>query len=162
MRPRAILASLPGPLLGWVVRALLVLVAVMAFAIPFVRDLPLLGSVTRPFEAWFDYQCHREAARSFALFGRIMPVCSRCFGIYAGLGLGALVLRPKLDVWPLRIWVAGAAVVMVLDVVTENLGMRPAWGLLRFATGVLLAYPVGAALVVALSERSSSGADAPS
>ena len=77
----------------------------------------------------------------------MLPVCFRCFGIYAGLGLGALVLRPRLGVWPLRIWVGLAALGMILDVASEHWGLRPEWGPLRLATGVLLAYPVGVALV---------------
>jgi uncharacterized membrane protein len=75
-------------------------------------------------------------------------VCVRCFGIYLGLGLGALILRPHLSTWPLRIWVGFAAVVMVLDVWTELLGMRPESAWLRLLTGILLSYPVGSALVL--------------
>ncbi|HMR10708.1 MAG TPA: DUF2085 domain-containing protein [Polyangiaceae bacterium] len=111
------------------------------------QGIPGLSLLGRAFESWFEYQCHREAARSLTIFGQVMPVCSRCFGIYAGLGLGALVMRPRLDVWPLRIWVGFAALVMVLDVATEYLGMRPEWAPLRLATGILLSYPVAGAVV---------------
>ncbi|MBK7583497.1 MAG: DUF2085 domain-containing protein [Myxococcales bacterium] len=141
------LERLPGKTLARLVRAFLLLVGIAPLATPVVADVPVLGRVARLFETWFEFQCHREIGRSFAIFGHTMPVCTRCFGIYLGLGLGALVLRPRLDVWPLRIWVGVAALAMILDVVTENLAMRPPSDWVRFITGALLAYPVGAALV---------------
>lgn len=144
----ALLERLPGKTLGRVVRALLVVIGLGPLATPFLERVPVLGLLATPFLAWFDFQCHRELERSFTLLGQVMPVCARCFGIYAGLGLGAAVLRPRLEVWPLRIWVGFAAVAMVLDVVTENLGMRPPSGWVRFLTGALLAYPVGVAVVL--------------
>lgn len=146
--PKSSLERLPGTTLGRVVRAALVVIGLAPLATPFLEQLPILRYLTLPFTTWFEFQCHRELGRSFEILGHTLPVCSRCFGIYAGLGLGALVLRPRLDVWPLRVWVGAAAVAMILDVVTENLGMRPPSGWVRFLTGTLLAYPVGAALVL--------------
>ena len=141
------LERLPGPALGRAVRAALLVVGLSPWLPPFASRVVGLDWVARLFEAWFEFQCHREAARSLVIFSHVLPVCIRCFGIYTGLGLGALVLRPKLEVWPLRIWVAVAAGLMIVDVVTENLGLRPEWGLVRLGTGLLLAYPVGSALV---------------
>lgn len=132
---------------GRVVRAVLVLIGLSPFFPLLFESLPVLRHVGAAFDAWFQFQCHREAARSLGVYGHLLPVCSRCFGIYAGLGLGAAILRPKLGVWPLRIWVGTAALVMILDVATEGLGMRPESAWLRVITGILLSYPVGAALV---------------
>jgi uncharacterized membrane protein len=42
--------------------------------------------------------CHQRADRSFAPFGRVMPVCGRCAGLYVGSALGlmaAAVMRPR-------------------------------------------------------------------
>jgi len=36
--------------------------------------------------------CHQRPERSFFLFGSQMPVCARCFGIYAGAALAAIAL----------------------------------------------------------------------
>lgn len=138
-----------GVWLGRAVRVLLVVVGIAPIATPFFAQLPGLRWIALPFETWFEFQCHRESGRSFELFGVLMSVCSRCFGIYFGLGLGALVLRPRLEVWPLRIWVGLGAVVMILDVATEGLAMRPPSGWVRVVTGLFLAYPVGTALVLA-------------
>lgn len=134
---------------GGPARIALLLAGVAPLLPGMLRGLPLLHHVADALDGWFAFQCHREAARSLAPFGHVLAVCSRCAGIYLGLGLGALVLRPRLGAWPLRIWVGAAALVMVLDVATEALGMRPEWAALRLLTGVALAYPVAVAVVLA-------------
>ena len=143
------LERLAGKRLERAVRTLLVTLGFSTIVLPFVGRVPVLRHLAWPLETWFAWQCHREVGRTFLLFGQAMPVCSRCFGIYLGLGLGALILRPRLEVWPLRIWVAFGAVAMLLDVATEGLAMRPPSGWVRQATGLVLSYPVGAALVLA-------------
>jgi uncharacterized membrane protein len=153
------LERLPGPALGRAVRVVLVIVGLSPFFPPFLAHVPVLGALARVFEAWFEFQCHREPARSFSVLSHVLPVCSRCFGIYAGLGLGALLARPRLGIWPLRIWVGVAALAMILDVATEHYGLRPESALLRLFTGLLLSYPVGAALV--WSARGESDATDP-
>lgn len=117
---------------------------------PLARGVPGLQVLGLALEEWFRFQCHRDPARSLALWGHLLlPVCSRCLGIYSGLGLGALILYPRLGARGLRIWVGLAAVAMIVDVSSESLGIRPASTLLRLATGIALSYPVGVALVVA-------------
>jgi uncharacterized membrane protein len=142
VKARRVLAAL--------LRALLVAIGLLSLAAEPVARLPVLGALGRAALAWFDFQCHRDPERSPWLLGAPLPVCARCLGIYVGLGLGALLLRPRLSVWPLRIWVGAAVLVMLLDVATEGLAMRPPFELLRLATGLLLAWPVGAAVVLAL------------
>lgn len=139
---------LTGPSFGRVVRFALLFVGVAPFLPLLFEPIPVLRLLGHAVDSWFQFQCHREDLRSFHVLGHALPVCVRCFGIYVGLGLGALVLRPRLSTWPLRIWVGFAAVVMVLDVWTELLGMRPESAWLRLFTGVMLSYPVGAALVL--------------
>jgi uncharacterized membrane protein len=134
---------------GPFVRALLVTIGISPFLPWLLRDVPGLGYIGQAIDAWFSFQCHRDPARSLPWLGGSLPVCSRCFGVYTGLGLGALVVRPRLKVWPLRLWVLGAALLMLADVASEGLRMRPGSTVLRMATGMLLAYPVGAALVCA-------------
>jgi len=131
------------------VRVSLVTVGLFPFIPPLLSHVPILDAVAKLVDEWLAFQCQREAARSLAPFGISMAACARCSGIYIGLGLGALVAKPELAAWPLRIWVGVAALVMLLDVATEALGMRPAWAPLRLLTGIALAYPVSVALVLA-------------
>ncbi len=109
--------------------------------------LPSLALLSRPFDAWFAFQCERDPARTLAGFA----VCVRCYGVYVGLALGALLRRPHLSPFQERVWLAVAALVMGLDVASEVLGMRPAWAPLRFATGLLLGYPVSLGVLLRLA-----------
>ena len=129
------------------VRALLILAGVSPWLPSLLSDVPVLGHLGTLVEAWFGLQCHRDPARALTIGPLALPVCARCFGIYAGLGLGALVLRPRLAPKFVRVWLYGAVVVMLLDVATELLEMRPPSAALRVATGLLLAWPISVALV---------------
>lgn len=40
---------------------------------------------------FFSPICHQDAARSFVLSGKLLPVCQRCFGIYFSFWLVVLV-----------------------------------------------------------------------
>jgi uncharacterized membrane protein len=120
---------------------------ILAFAL---GRAPGLAGIASALDRWFAFQCERDPSRTFHVGGAMLPVCARCLGIYLGLGFGALVLRPRLAVWPLRLWVGGASLLMLVDVVSEYLGLRPAWAILRLLTGLLLAYPVGSSLVWAV------------
>jgi uncharacterized membrane protein len=135
--------------LAHAVRVSLVTVGLFPFIPPLLSHVPVLDAVAKLVDVWLAFQCQRDSARSLAPFGVTMAACARCSGIYFGVGLGALIARPALAAWPLRIWVAVAALVMLLDVATEALGMRPAWAPLRLLTGIALAYPVSVALVLA-------------
>ena len=141
---RFVLASL--------VRGLLVAVGLSPFFVAVAIEWPVLGWLAHGVDSWFAFHCHREAERSLAWMGLSAPVCARCLGIYVGLAAGALILRPVLGVWQLRAWVGLAALVMILDVLTESLDMRPAWAPLRLITGVALAYPVAVSVVRSLGQ----------
>ncbi|HMI92117.1 MAG TPA: DUF2085 domain-containing protein [Polyangiales bacterium] len=143
--------------LGQGLRVVLVVIGSAPFWVPLVERAPGLAWLAHAFDAWFSLHCHRDADRSLAIARLVLPVCVRCSGIYVGLGLGALIARPQLSASYTRLWVGLAALIMVLDVLTELLSMRPEWALLRAFTGVLLGYPVGAALVNgALGETSGA------
>lgn len=135
------------------VRGLLLLVGSSPLWVPLARMVPELGWLTEVFEAWFALQCHLNGQRGLDSFGLGLAVCARCSGIYLGLALGALLVRPRLAPAVVRIWVLSAATLMLLDVSSEALGLRPscAWG--RLATGLLLAFPVAIVSVQAASER---------
>jgi uncharacterized membrane protein len=139
----------------------------MLMLLPALGVLPLLPVVSAAlptltlFEGvastWFNLHCHRDPARTLQLFGVPLAACARCSGIYFGLGLGALLRRPSLTPGQLRLWVLGAALLMMLDVLVEARGLHGSWAGLRLCSGLLLGYPVGAA-VGRWSLRSRAGA----
>ncbi len=127
------------------VRAVLVSLAFLPWLPQALSGMSLLDRPLQLLDGWFALHCHRDAARG--LTG--LAVCVRCYGIYFGLGAGALVVRPRLRPAVYRVWLLVAALALMLDVATELLAMRPAWAPLRFLTGALLGYPVGVSLVLA-------------
>ena len=141
--------SAPQTPLAVAVRVALVLVAVAPFVPPLSAGVPGLEGIGWLLDQWFAYQCHRDPGRSLHLLGTVLPVCMRCLGIYLGLGFGALVLRPRLSVVALRVWVGAAAALMVADVVAYWAGLYGGWAVARLVTGLALSYPVGIALVQA-------------
>jgi uncharacterized membrane protein len=112
--------------------------------------LPGMAPLERAFRPWFDLHCERDPARTLSLLGLPFGVCARCSGIHFGLGLGAAVRRPRLSPGALRGWVLAAAALMVVDVGLERYGWHGPVALLRVLTGLLLAYPVGAALALSV------------
>jgi uncharacterized membrane protein len=110
-----------------------------------------LAGLGRALDAWFSFQCERDPARMLG-FG---AVCARCLGLYVGLGLGALVGRPRLSSPRLELWLAGAVLAMGADVATEALGWRGPSAPVRLATGLALAYPAGVLVVTWLGGGAS-------
>lgn len=125
-------------------------------ALPFI-SWSLSGTAAGEFlERWFRFQCHGRVERSLALAGQMLPVCSRCTGIYVGLAVAALIARPRLSARARRVWLVGAAGLMVTEVVVQDLtGHAPFHGL-RLITGLLLAYPV-ALTVIDAAQATRSG-----
>ena len=143
----------PPRWLAPVLRVALVIVGSAPFWVPPLQHVAGVSWLAQAFDGWFGLHCHREAERTLML-GRIpLAVCVRCTGIYVGLLLGAVIERPRLSPVHVRLWVGVAALIMILDVLTEMLHMRPPWAPLRAFSGLLLAYPVGAALVIAARPR---------
>jgi uncharacterized membrane protein len=131
-------------------RVALVVIGALPWWIPVARaELPL-GGIGRALDALFVPMCHRLPDRSLALFGVLMPVCSRCAGVFAGLAAGAAVARPRL---PVRVWrpiLIVTAALAAADVAAQDLGLHPVWHPVRLATGFLLGYAMAASFVTAL------------
>ena len=86
-------------------------------------------------DAFFAKQCHRLPARM--LPGFAFPVCARCLGIYAGIGLaGALgargTVRFNANVFTLTLFVT------VVERAAEALGTWPSHGAFRAISGAAL------------------------
>ncbi len=110
--------------------------------------VPALTPLERAVQPWFDLHCERDPARTLRLWGVPLGVCARCSGIYFGLGLGALVRRPRLSPAGLRGWVLTAAALMLADVALERYAVHGPTAVLRIVTGLLLSYPVGVGLAL--------------
>lgn len=82
--------------------------------------------------------CHGLEHRSFFIDGAAMPICARCTGIWGGMAAAsALVLagagrRPRINL-PIALIAVGP---LVVDGVTQALGLRESFNLLRVATGL--------------------------
>ena len=85
----------------------------------------------------FTPVCHLKPERTLALAGVLMPLCSRCAGIFAGFVTAGLLPEPRFRVLACLGYGFLASVLMVVDVVTQDLGMHPVWHPMRLATGVV-------------------------
>jgi uncharacterized membrane protein len=125
---------------------------------------PLATSAARP-EGWFLYQafepfCHQQGERSWHVQGYPLAVCARCFGLYIGLLLAALLgLRLEVRTIAIALTLVGAswgAEFTALAAVPDPI---------RFLTGLALGFSTGAVVLAwaapADGERDGSGAQAP-
>ena len=133
----------------FIVGALPWLVALLAVVLP-APATELLGSP-------FALVCHRRPERSLELLGHLMPVCSRCAGLFGGGALGATLAWPRLELRPARRALALAALLLILDVVTQDIGLHPVWHASRIATGGLFGYLAASTLVALIRAESRSG-----
>ena len=101
----------------------------------------------------YGFQCHQRAARAFTFSGQILPICARCTGIYAGLGLSIWVSRPRLRPGSYKAWFLIGAIVIALDVATELVALRPASAWFRAATGAFLSFPIALAILQTLGSH---------
>jgi uncharacterized membrane protein len=129
-------------------RATLVGVAFTTLALlPWITVLLRLHPLTQPasllLERLYGLQCHQRLDRTFAVLGEPLPVCARCSGVYLGLGLAVWVGRPRLRLDALKAWMLAAGLVLVADVASEAVGLRPASALFRAFTGAAFAYGIG-------------------
>jgi uncharacterized membrane protein len=88
--------------------------------------------------------CHQKSERSFAMAGRQMPVCGRCFGLYAAGAVGAVAAllagrRSASDPVARVIILAIAALPTGLSVGLELVGLVQGSNIIRFAS----AFPLG-------------------
>lgn len=135
-----------------IVRGVLVFAAIAPFLPALFQGVPALAGLGRVIEAWFSLQCEREPSRGFPG----VAVCARCLGIYVGLGLGALIARPRLPLGWFQVWIALAALALLADTLTEAHALRPASASLRFFTGAVLAYPIALVIGFALAPATSN------
>ena len=112
---------------------------------PLLRTAKLYELADQIASPW-SMTCHRIPERTLSIFGSLMPMCSRCMGLDTGLGLGLVVGAPYKGPKWLWVWLGVATVLMLIEIQTQEMGLHPIWHSTRALSGMLLAYPVGAAL----------------
>jgi len=106
----------------------------------------------------YGFLCHQMPERSFWILNDPIAVCSRCFGIYSGLFVGAVILPSILGLSNDRpfspLWVVFSLVPISIDWSLTYLGLWENTGLSRFLTGGVLGAACGISLtqsILALS-----------
>lgn len=113
------------------------------------------SSLSKAMRFAFAPLCHQLEARSFTFAGATMCVCTRCFGIYLGLALGAwaafalATLRHKVPLTSMWWWGA-VSLPMFVQWVTGWVSPGMDDPMLRFITGFVFGLFAGASLITAL------------
>lgn len=110
------------------------------------------GSVEETLRRVFASYCHQRPERTLVLLGHTMVVCSRCFGLYLGVVVGAIVPMPRPLVPRARVLLGAALAAAVIDVVTQDLGLHPPFHPVRLATGFLVGLTAAGWMSAALVE----------
>ncbi len=89
---------------------------------------------------WVRFVCHQIPERCFVIFGKRMPICSRCTGVYSGLGIGLLLPFILYGIYSINVSVLLFLLIiglapMALDGFTQFRGLRKSNNHLRFITG---------------------------
>jgi len=81
-----------------------------------------------------DILCHQYSYRSFFINGNQMPICSRCFGVFLGLFIGAIISFKNKSLKPLHFILL---LPIAIDGTGQALGFWISFNLLRLVTGIL-------------------------
>lgn len=138
----------------------LVAAGLSPWALTLLRAYLPLGAFGVAADAVFASMCHRMPERTLVIAGVAMPLCSRCAGVFAGAAAGAIAAWPRLSARGHRTLITAAGAAMLLDVVTQDLGLHPVWHATRLATGFVFGYAVGAAALVLLRRAAGAEGDA--
>lgn len=117
-------------------------------AAPFLPPLLLaagIGELAVALDALFAPFCHRQPERSLFLLGVPMPLCSRCLGLLVGLGAGLAAAWPYAGLRALRLSVSFGLAFLFVELTTQDLGWHPVFHPTRLLSGLLVAFPIGAA-----------------
>lgn len=120
--------------------------------------MPSIGleSVSHKIFGYFGFACHQIADRSFHLAGHQFAVCSRCFGIYAGILVGFLAY----PAWhrisdieaPPRYWLFLSLIPITIDWSLTIFGIWDNNHFTRVMTGGILGFACAVYLMPALVE----------
>lgn len=115
-----------------------------------------ITSVSNPIYKFCSYICHQMADRSLHLAGHPFAVCSRCFGVYAGILLGFVaypIWRDIDNIEPLpRIWLFLSMVPIGIDWALTVFGIWENNHFSRTLTGAILGFACATYIIPALVE----------
>jgi uncharacterized membrane protein len=116
--------------------------------------------VAGPVYLFGSFICHQIAERSFHVDGVQLPVCGRCFGIYAGAAVGlaaSLVVRPRAGRTAgregppyVRLLLVSASIPTLATLVLEWSGLWQPANTVRAIAGAILGMGVALAVMAAL------------
>jgi uncharacterized membrane protein len=133
-----------APFWGW-----LIITAGSAFVIALIVGAPLLAAsghygVAVAIYRGFSRVCHQISERSFFVEGHPLAVCARCWGLYLGFAIGAVIyplMRPLQNTEsPDRVWLLAAVVPTVIDYGLGFFGILANTHTSRFITASLLGF----------------------
>jgi len=136
-----------------IVRAIFALLALLPWLASLMAGSPSTQPLATVTSEFYGFQCHQRTERAFTILGQSLPICARCTGIYAGLGLSILVSRPRLRPSSYKAWFLIGAIVIALDVATELVALRPPSAWFRAATGAFLSFPIALAILQTLGSH---------
>ena len=142
--------------LTYLLRGIGVLLLAWPFVPPALRAFGLDGAAFWLERPWMS-TCHRLPDRTMSFLGEKMPMCSRCAGLDLGAGLGLLLGRPYRGPLFLWTWLGVASALLLADVYAQHAGIHGIWHASRLATGMLLAFPVGAAMTAIMKRSPEEG-----
>ena len=142
--------------ISWFIATILVLIwLLLIFSAP-IFEASGNQIISQPIYSFFSFICHQMDNRSFHIYAHKLGVCSRCFGVYAGLFAGILfypIFRMIEENEPLpRIWLFLAMIPIGID---WTLGYFNIWEnthLSRFITGAILGVACGIFLLPAFAD----------
>lgn len=103
--------------------------------------------------------CHQIPERTLWIGGRYLPVCARDTGAYLGFYIGYLLLlmRKKEACGPPNLWITLFMIApMIIDAVTQWIGLRTSTNELRLVTGLLFGASLAPFLVYSLAQIPTS------
>jgi uncharacterized membrane protein len=118
----------------------------------FLAVSPILATLVKPIlpvalgdfiYVLFSPVCHNKPIRTIEWHDVLMPLCSRCLGIFIGFGTAGLFPKPRLSIGSSLLYGFVASVLMVADVIMQDLGMHPIWHSTRIMTGVIWGHICG-------------------
>lgn len=142
----------------WIVAGVLGAIAGAIAAGSLLCTLAVAEGASPQWRMLFRLFCHGMPERSLVMFGEAMPICARCFGIYAGLlvGLAAFLSWPRIEERAARLVTLAAALPITVDGVTQAAGLRTSTNTLRIATGLAVAIAFAIWALAAVEQRRST------